>query len=45
MRFGKPTIPDYTPLPVSPPRTYMLREGWKQYGRIDPFERPATYLW
>jgi REP element-mobilizing transposase RayT len=45
MRFGKPTRPWYTPLPVSPPKTYMLREGWKEYGRIDPRERPATYLW
>ena len=45
MRFGAPTIPDYTPLPVSPPKTYLLREGWKEYGRIDPFERPASYRW
>ena len=45
MRFGKPTIANYTPLPVSPPKTYLLREGWKEYGRIDPFERPASYVW
>ena len=44
MRFGKPTI-EYEPLPVSKPQTWILREGWKPYGRIDPFERPAAYVW
>ena len=44
-KFGKPTIRDYEPLPVSLPKTHLLREGWKQYGLIDPFERPATYVW
>lgn len=44
MEFGPPTFA-YVPLPVSPPKTYLLREGWKQYGAINPYERPATYLW
>ena len=44
-KFGKPTIRDHEPLPVSVPQTHLLREGWRQYGLIDPFERPATYLW
>jgi REP element-mobilizing transposase RayT len=44
MKFGKPTI-EYERLPVSPPKTWLLREGWKEYGRIDPFERPAAYRW
>lgn len=44
-KFGKPSSPDYEPLPVSPPQTHLLREGWKQFGLIDPFERPATYRW
>jgi REP element-mobilizing transposase RayT len=45
MRFGPPTSKHYVALPVSPPKTYLLREGWKLYGAIDPFERPATYRW
>ena len=45
MRFGAPISPHYVPLPVSPPKTYILREGWKQHGAIDPFERPASYVW
>lgn len=45
IRFGRPRSVDYEPLPVSAPQTFLLREGWKEYGRIDPFERPATYVW
>ena len=45
MRFGPPTSKHYVALPVSPPKTYLLREGWKLYGAIDPFERPASYRW
>lgn len=44
IKFGKPTI-EYEPLPVSPPRTWLLREGWKQHGRIDPFEVPSAHIW
>lgn len=44
IKFCKPTI-EYEPLPVSPPQTWLLREGWKQHGRIDPFEVPAAHLW
>lgn len=32
---------DFTPLPVSPPQTWLLRTGWKQHGLIDPFEVPG----
>ena len=44
MKFGKPTI-EYEPLPVSPPKTSLLREGWREHGRIDPFEVPAAHVW
>jgi REP element-mobilizing transposase RayT len=42
VRFTVPA--DYVPLPMSPPRTSLLRSEWKQFGRIDPFERPGP-LW
>ncbi len=39
------TIPEgYVPLPMSPPQTSLLRCEWKQFGLIDPFERPGP-LW
>jgi REP element-mobilizing transposase RayT len=44
IKFGKPTI-DYEPLPVSSPRTWLLRHGWRDHGRIDPFEVPAAHVW
>ena len=31
----------YNPLPVSPPSTWLLRSGWRDYGLIDPFEMPG----
>jgi putative transposase len=38
------TIPDgYLPLPMSPPRTALLCSEWKQFGLIDPFERPGPF--
>jgi REP element-mobilizing transposase RayT len=33
----------YVPLPMSPPQTSLLRSGWKQFGLIDPFERPGPW--
>jgi REP element-mobilizing transposase RayT len=36
--------PEYEPLPVSPPCTSLLVSDWKQYGLIDPYERPGP-LW
>jgi len=38
-RFGVPE--GYVPLSVSPPRTEMLRTGWMQHGRLDPWEVPG----
>ena len=38
-KFGVPA--DFTPLPVAPPQTWLLRVGWKQHGLIDPFEVPG----
>ena len=36
------TIPaGYEPLPVSPPKTGLLRSSWTWYGQIDPWERPG----
>ena len=37
--FARPR--DYEPLPVSAPRTSLLRSDWKRYGRIDPHECPG----
>ena len=31
----------YEPLPVSAPRTDLLRSAWQWFGRIDPFETPG----
>jgi len=36
--------PAHDPLPVSPPSTWLLREGWKAHGAIDPQECPGP-LW
>ena len=33
--------PTYEALPVAPPKTWLLREGWKMYGLIDPEEVPG----
>ena len=33
---------DYVPLAVSAARTWLLREGWKMYGAIEPREVPGT---
>jgi hypothetical protein len=38
-RFTAP--PWYEPLPVSPPRTALLREDWTLFGLIPPDERPG----
>ena len=36
------TLPsDYEPLPVSPPRTPLLKSNWTQFGLIDPWEIPG----
>lgn len=32
----------FTPLPVSAPRTWLLREGWKRHGLINPSEEPGA---
>jgi putative transposase len=35
-------IPEgYVPLPVSPPRSALLRAGWMQHGRLDPWAKPG----
>ena len=34
--------PTYQPLPVWEPKTWLLREGWKMYGLIDPGEVPGA---
>lgn len=41
LRFGTPSDPTYEPLPVSPPRTSLLREDWKLYGLISHDETPG----
>jgi REP element-mobilizing transposase RayT len=33
--------PDYEPLPVAQPQTWLLTEGWRAYGEIDTCERPG----
>ena len=42
MRFAMPG--SYEPLPVSPPRTALLKSSWQEHGRIDPYECPGP-LW
>lgn len=37
--FATPT--GYEVLPVSAPTTWLLRVGWAEYGRIDPYETPG----
>jgi hypothetical protein len=32
---------DYTPLPVSSPRTWLLATGWRLCGALDPFAVPG----
>jgi putative transposase len=34
--------PAYTPIPTSPPRTWLLTTGWKRHGLISISERPVT---
>ena len=41
VRFELPA--GYVPLPMSAPRTSLLRSEWRRYGRIDPFERPGPW--
>ncbi len=38
-RFSLPK--DYTPLPVSPPRTALLSSRWQHYGLVSPYECPG----
>ena len=38
-RFSIPA--DYKPLPVSAPRTYLLRSGWAFEGPLDPYDVPG----
>ncbi|HEY5933122.1 MAG TPA: hypothetical protein VIU61_00725 [Kofleriaceae bacterium] len=42
-RFSCPT--GYTPLPVSPAKTGLLRVEWKRYGLIDATEQPGPFRW
>jgi REP element-mobilizing transposase RayT len=36
--------PGHVPLPVSPPRTALLKSDWQRFGLIDPYEMPGP-LW
>jgi REP element-mobilizing transposase RayT len=36
-----PPFPEDGPLPVRPPASWLLRVGWKRYGLLSPWERPA----
>lgn len=38
-RFRVPK--NYTPLPVSPPRTSLLQFEWQEFGGISPYETPG----
>jgi REP element-mobilizing transposase RayT len=40
-RFAIPTT--HIPLPVSPPRTSLLRTDWQWHGLIDPWEIPSLF--
>ena len=39
LRFTMPA--DHIPLPVSAPRTYLLRSGWGFDGPLDPYAVPG----
>jgi REP element-mobilizing transposase RayT len=39
---AKPPLEYEGPLPVSPPRTPLLRSEWQWHGLIDPFEMPSV---
>ncbi|HEY4241116.1 MAG TPA: transposase [Kofleriaceae bacterium] len=40
--FWPDRAPDgYIPLAMSPPASWLLREGWRKAGPIGPYERPA----
>ena len=41
-KFAKPE--NYSPLPVSPPKTELLRSRWKSAGLVDPWERPGPLV-
>lgn len=40
-RFSTP--PGYQPLPVATPKSWLLREGWKRHGDLDPLEVPGPF--
>ncbi len=40
MRFAVP--PDFAPLPVTEPQTWLLRVGWRRHGLLDVHEVPGT---
>lgn len=42
IRFARK--PGYQPLPVSPPRTRLLRDDWRRYGPIDPWSCPGPLV-
>jgi REP element-mobilizing transposase RayT len=40
--YGRFTAPrDYGPLPVAPPRTWLLAVGWRAHGDLDPRATPG----
>ena len=44
-RYRRFKFPDgYQPLPVSAPRTSLLRDDWQRFGLIDVFEKPGP-IW
>ncbi len=41
-RFAFVTPAAYEPMIVWEPKTWLLREGWRMYGRIDFYEVPSS---
>ena len=39
--IDEPWLASYEPLPVRPPRTWLLATGWRRYGLVDPREVPG----
>lgn len=39
--WQRPPAPPSDPLPLLPPRTWLLRRGWRRHGLLGPAETPA----
>jgi len=40
--WGVPAPSGYEPLPISPPGSWLLRDGWQRAGAIGPYDAPRA---